>query len=90
MSAEEHFTAVADRILADVVTGQPVQDPQQGAAMPDTVLAEARRHHAAVCRGYDPDVTERQIDFYWASLGPAGQGGFLRTAEQRLDEGATR
>ncbi|GAA0720101.1 hypothetical protein Drose_06370 [Dactylosporangium roseum] len=31
MSAEEHYAAVADRIL----TGQPVTDPRQGDPMPD-------------------------------------------------------
>lgn len=91
MSDFESLATVTGRILADVVTGQPVRDPRtEGAAMPDTVLAEARRHHAAVCRGDNPDATDEQIDFYWATLGDAGRRGYLRTAEQRLDEGATR
>lgn len=93
MSVEEHFATIAGRILADVATGQPVQDPRtEGAPMPDTdtVLTEARRHHAAVCRDYNPNVTQEQIDFYWATLGDAGRSGYLRTAEQQLNEGATR
>lgn len=92
MSPPESLADVAGRILADVATGQPVQDPREGDPMPttDNVLVEARRHHAAVCRDYNPNVTQEQIDFYWAGLGDTSQNSYLRTAEQQLNEGATR
>lgn len=64
----------------------------KGASMPDrdTVLAEARRHHAEVCRGYDPNAGDDQIAAWWNLLGPAGREGYLRTAEQHLTENVTR
>jgi hypothetical protein len=90
VSVEEHFATIAGRILADVATGQPVRDPREGEPMSDHILAEARRHHAAVCRDYNPNVTQEQIDFYWAGLGDTSQNSYLRSAQRRLNEGATR
>jgi hypothetical protein len=90
MTPPERFAAVADRILTDVATGQPVRDPREGAPMPDHILAEARRHHAAVCRNYNPAATDDEIATFWDYLGPAGREGYLRTAEQRLAEEASR
>lgn len=87
MSPPEHFAAVADRILADILTGQPARNPRtQGDLVInfDAVLAEARRHHTAVCREYNPHATDDEIASYWDGLGPAGREGYLRTAERRL------
>jgi hypothetical protein len=91
MTPPEQLAVVAGRILADIATGQPVQDPRQGDPMPDDpVEAEARRDHAAVCREYNPDATDEQIAKNWNGLGAAGRDGWLKTARRRLAEEATR
>jgi hypothetical protein len=87
VSEPEPIGDLAAVFLARLWHRQPQGDRMPN---PDAVMAEARRHHAAVCRGDNPDATDEQIDFYWATLGDGGRHGFLRTAEQRLDEGATR
>jgi hypothetical protein len=87
MSPPELFGDIALDLLADLQRQQRQGDPMPN---PDAVLAAARAHHAAVCRGYNPEATDEQIAKFWDLLGPSGREGYLRTAERNLTEEAAR